>query len=446
MNWLARAAKGPGLKAQVVRAGISSFGIKLASTALSFAVATVLARALGTAGYGIYSYVFALVSLLAIPAQLGLPSLVVRETAKAFVNEKWSLMKGLWRSCSIAATLMSVALAAAAGAFAIARGDSFDRIRIATFCWGLVLVPLVALGNLRGAALRGLRKVVVGQLPESVLRPTFLLVFVGLAALATARPLSPDLAMAAHVAAALSSFSIGAWLLLRSRPAELRGVPARTEGQFRSWVTAALPLGLIAAMQLINTQVDILMLGLYVDASQIGRYRIADQVATLVTFFSTAMNVVLAPQISHLYHSNDLARLQSMVTGSARVVLAASVLVFASLAILGRPLIELVFGASYAPAYLPMVILAAGHLLTVSFGPIVIVANMTGHEKTTAMIMLAGTVVNVVLNLVLIPRLGITGAALATVASVAVWRAFLHRSVRRWVGIRTSAIDRAGSA
>jgi len=44
------------------------------------------------------------------------------------------------------------------------------------------------------------------------------------------------------------------------------------------------------------------MLGFNVDAGQIGPFRIADQLATLVTFFGTAMNVVLATQVSHLYH------------------------------------------------------------------------------------------------------------------------------------------------
>ena len=57
----------------------------------------------------------------------------------------------------------------------------------------------------------------------------------------------------------------------------------------------------------------------------------------------------------------------------------------------------------------------------------------------------AGTLVNVCLNLALIPRFGIHGAAVATVASVALWRMVLHRRVRLWVGVRTSAIDRPGA-
>jgi O-antigen/teichoic acid export membrane protein len=429
----------------VIRAGLGSFGIKLANTALGFAVATALARGLGTAGYGVYSYVFSLVSLLAIPAQLGLPSLVVRETAKAYVHQQWALMKGLWRTSSIAAALMSVVVAALAAAFAVLFGDSFDHVHIATFCWGVALVPLIALGNLRGAALRGLRNVIAGQLPESVLRPALFAAFVIGAVLLSHGALAPDTAMAAHVLAATISFAVGALLLFRAQPAALRTTSAQTFGQARHWVASALPLGLIAAMQLINNQVDILMLGFYVDAGQIGLFRIADQLATLVTFFGTAMNVVLAPQVSHLYHSQDKQRLQQMLIGSSKLVLAASAGVMAVLVLLGPQLIAVVFGDAFAPSYLPMIILSLGHLIVASFGPIVIVANMTGHERSTALIMGAGTLVNVCLNLALIPRFGIHGAAVATVASVALWRMVLHRKVRGWVGVRTSALDRPGT-
>jgi O-antigen/teichoic acid export membrane protein len=389
--------------------------------------------------------VFSLVSLLAIPAQLGLPSLVVRETAKAYVTQQWSLMKGLWRTSSIAAGLMSVAVAVAAAAFVVFLGDTFDRVQLATFCWGVVLVPLIALGNLRGAALRGLRNVLAGQLPESVLRPALFAAFVIATALLSRGALAPDTAMAAHVLAATISFAVGAFMLFRAQPAALRTTSAQTFGQSRHWVASALPLGLIAAMQFINNQVDILMLGFYVDAGQIGLFRIADQLATLVTFFGTAMNVVLAPQVSHLYHGQDMQRLQQMLIGSSKLVLAAAATVMATLALLGPQLITVVFGAAYAPSYVPMIILSFGHLIVASFGPIVIVANMTGHERATALIMGAGTVVNVCLNLALIPRFGIHGAAVATVASVALWRMVLHRRVRLWVGVRTSAIDRPGA-
>jgi hypothetical protein len=74
---------GEGLKGQLLRGGVGSVAVKIGSTLLNVILAVVLARALGAEGFGVYSFVFALITILAIPAQMGLPNLVVRETAQA---------------------------------------------------------------------------------------------------------------------------------------------------------------------------------------------------------------------------------------------------------------------------------------------------------------------------------------------------------------------------
>ncbi len=95
------------LRGRLVRGGLGSLALKLASTALGFILVILLARSLGPEGYGVYAFVFAIVSLLAIPTQLGLPQLVVRETAKAQAAERWGLMRGLWRWSTLVVWLFS---------------------------------------------------------------------------------------------------------------------------------------------------------------------------------------------------------------------------------------------------------------------------------------------------------------------------------------------------
>jgi len=95
------------LRGRLIRGGLGSLALKLGSTALGFLLAILLARTLGPEGYGVYAFVFAIVSLLAIPTQLGLPQLVVRETAKAQAAEQWGLMRGLWRWSTLAVWLFS---------------------------------------------------------------------------------------------------------------------------------------------------------------------------------------------------------------------------------------------------------------------------------------------------------------------------------------------------
>jgi len=61
---------------ELVRNGIGSLILKFTFVLLSFGLTVTLARLLGVDGYGVYAYVFALVSLLAIPAEFGLPNLM----------------------------------------------------------------------------------------------------------------------------------------------------------------------------------------------------------------------------------------------------------------------------------------------------------------------------------------------------------------------------------
>src|SRR5699024_3562617 len=103
--------KGKSLKSTLMRGGIVTIAIKVLGLGFSLLTAIVLARVLGPEQYGIYSYVLAIVSILAIPAMFGLPSLIVRETAKAEVKQEWGKMRGLWFWANSLTASLSVVIA-----------------------------------------------------------------------------------------------------------------------------------------------------------------------------------------------------------------------------------------------------------------------------------------------------------------------------------------------
>jgi O-antigen/teichoic acid export membrane protein len=437
---LHRLTSGNGLRAQLLRGGVGSVAVKVSGMSLSLGLAIVLARTLGPEGYGIYAYVLALVSLLSIPAQFGLPALVVRETAKAQVNKHWGLLRGVWRWATLAACVLSVSLALVGGAVAWIFAERFTELQLTTFAWGLMLVPLLALGNLRGAALRGLRCVVQGQLPETVLRPALLLLLLAFVLLLwPAEGLTSAQAMALHAGAAAAAFSIGAWLLLRARPGELRDVK-RVEYRTGPWLHSALPLAFIAGMQLINQQTDVLMLGIFGTAEDVGIYRVALQGATLVSFGLTAIGMVTWPYYARLHEKRDMAAFQQVATLSARAMLALALPVAAVFILVGEWLLEFVFGSAYTSAYYPLVILACANVIHAGFGTVGPLLNMTGHERITARGIAIAAGCNVALNAVLIPPFGMVGAAAATSLTLVIWNFILWMSVRRVLRIDSSAL------
>lgn len=428
------------MRVQLFRGGLGSVALKVSNILLGLALAVALPRILGAENYGIYTYVFALISLLAVPAQFGLPNVLVRETARSRVTSSWGAMRGIWRWAWQVTSLVSVAIGVVVGAVAWLLADRFTSLELTTLAWGLLLVPLIALGKLRGAALCGLGQVVVGQLPEIVVRPgLYLLLILG------AQLLFPDAfldvadAMALHCLAAGGALLTVAMLLWRRRPAPLALKPA-PEYHARTWMAAALPLALVSAVHLINQYTDVLMLGLLRDAEEVGVYQVAVSGGMLVTFALGAVATVASPQFARLHAERDWQGLQAVVTMTSRFVLLLTipvvlVFVFGGEFILGR-----VFGPEYTEAHAALAFLALGQLMNATTGAVGVLLMMTGHERETARGVAVGAGLNVVLNLALIPPLGMDGAAIATATSTVTWNLLLWRAARVRLRIETMAV------
>lgn len=415
-----------------------SAGLRVANAGLAFLISVLLARMLGPSGYGAYTFAFALVMLLALPAQAGLPTLLVREVARCEEREEWDLIAGLFRRSNQAVGLLALIVCAVALFVVLVFLREPDGQQVTTFLWALLLLPLMALGNLRGAVLRGLRRVVQGQLPEFLLRPGLLLLALCVAVLLrlfapSSFELTPPLAMALHAGAAFVAFVFGVWLLRRELPPEVRRTtPAY---QTRAWAGSLLPLTLLAGMELINGQMDVVLLGILASTRDVGIYRVAWSVSLPVAFTLTGVNLVVAPYFARAYSAGDTAELQRLATWSARVAAAAAVPAALILILFGEPLLGLVFGDEFAGGGTALALLAAGQLCNVIAGSVGTILNMTGHERDTTLGVAIAAAVNLTLNLILIPTYGIDGAAVATMVSLITWNSVLVIRVRRRVGI-----------
>jgi O-antigen/teichoic acid export membrane protein len=438
-QWFLRA-----VNSRLGRDTVGSVGLEIASAGLSFLSTVLLARLLEPAGYGVYAYVYAWVHVLSVLTQLGLSTLVVRETARGMAQDRPDLVQGIWRWAGHITGLLSVALAGIGATLAWTLPGSSGDDRLNTLAWAIWLVPLMALGNLRGAALQGLQRVVAGQVPEFLIRPGVLVLFLGVAAGLLDRPLSAAETMAFNVVAAALAFGFGAWMLWRATPASVR--VARPQYEARAWWRSALPLAFIDGMNLINHQASTLILGFFVPDAEIGIYRVAAQISVSASFGLQAVNLVVAPHFTALYAKGDRARLQRLVTASARVIGAINVGITLAYVLLGRLFLELIFGPAYLGAYTPLLILLVGQAVNSATGSVGMLLNMTWHERDTAKGLAVSAILNVALNLLLVPLLGIVGAAVATAGALITWNVLLWRAVRRRLGIDSLAFPIGATA
>lgn len=435
---LASQFKGHSFRANLMRDGAVSIAIKALSIGLSVLTVIVLARALGPEQYGTYSYVLGIVSLLAIPAMFGLPTLIVRETAKAEVNREWGKIRGLWFWSNNVVASSSLVIAVIAGVFLFLNRDSFSSTQLLTFAWGIAFIPFSALAALRGASLRGLRKVIQGQLPEQILKPVLFVIVVAVVSMTGSTQLTASSAMMMNAISAGVAFAFGAWLLIRSKPKQLRAV----EKQYckREWTVSAIPFALLAGLAVVVTQTDIIMLGLLGSATDVGVYKIAMQGAELAALGIVTANMIAMPYMSRFSSSDDKFGLVKITHKSARVSFLIAIGVLIIFIGFGDELILFALGEDYINAYSPLLLLTLGQVIHAGFGPGGTVLNMCGYEKATLITLILSAALNVMLNSLLIPPWGLNGAATATLAAVLFRKITIWIMVYRTLGFDSSAV------
>jgi O-antigen/teichoic acid export membrane protein len=401
---------------------------------LAFFSSVALARALGVDGFGTYSFVFAVVSVLAIPAQVGLPILLVRETAAMQAVGDWPGIKELWRWSGRAIFLISVAMVSAGACALFFLSENLTAEEKRVFAIGFGLIPVVALGNARGAALRGLRLVVQGQLPELIIRPAL---FVGLICLVwlLGWNATPASAMSLQLVAAAVAFFIGAVLLKRSLPGDFVGVPrAKRE---RSWsIQKIIPLAILSGAQVLNSQVGLVVLGFSSTPIETAHFKVAVSIASVTVIGFQATNMVVAPHFARMFELGELQKLRKLASIGAIVGLGVAMPITCVFVVVGPSILGKFYGEGFRAAYWPVVIMLIGQVINAGCGSVLSLLNMTRNERVTARWLLFAVVINLVLCALLVPTFGASGAAIGAATSMAAWNVAL-----RSAGIRLTGVD-----
>jgi O-antigen/teichoic acid export membrane protein len=397
-------------------------GLRILFGVFSFGLSIFLARALGKDGFGTYSYAFAWIVVLGVPAILGTDQLLIREIAAYEVKKEWGLMRGLLRTANRAVLLVSLGIVGVAAAVSWAMRSHWSGQRVTAFWVGLLLLPLITLTRVRQAALQGLHRAVLGATPERLIQPALLIGLLVAAASLRREPLTAPFAMGLNVLTTAAAFVVGAWWLHRALPESAKEAEPVYRG--RAWAQSALPMVFLAGMGILFGQAGTLILGALKGASAVGIYSVADKGAELLAFVLVAQNAAFSSTAASLYAAGDLERLQRLATRIARLTLLAS---------LPPAIVFIGFGHWF---------LALGQLVNVGMGLNSVLLMMTGHERDSARAVAVSAGAAVLLNLVLIPRWGMVGAAISTAIAVVLLNVLATLALYRKTGIHSTVVGR----
>ena len=340
------------------------------------------------------------------------------------------------RTAVLPVTVLSVAVGAAAAVAApvlapLVAGDAYagtvaSQIRVLA-----VFLPVAALLNVVLAATRGCRTmrptVAVESLGRNLLQLLAVAAVVVTGSAATAVVLAWSVPYVVALAAAtwwLSRLLRGAQ---RSRPASVTEQPAPPVSSF--WRFTA-PRAAANIAQTLLKRSDIVLVAALRSPAEAALYTAATRFVVFGQLGVQALQQALAPQLSALFaRREDRAAQEVYETATAWSIMLAWP-VYLGCALLAPVLLDL-FGAGYEDAAAVVVVLSLAMLMATASGSVDTVLLMSGRSWLSLANVGAALAVNITLNLLLIPGLGILGAALAWAAAIVVRNALPLWQIQR---------------
>ncbi|MEM9274976.1 MAG: flippase [Cyanobacteria bacterium P01_F01_bin.143] len=417
--------------ADLAKDTVVALSIQVVGVVLTYLVQVFLARWMGTTEYGIYEYVVSWSLILAIPAGVGLPLTVLRLIPEYRVKQNWGSLRGIVRGSLIITLLASLLLCIGTAGILLSVNHYHSFVYGIPLLVGIGLIPLQAFVNLQIETARAMEDVPLAYLPSKVVWP-ILVLGGGFLLFVRGDDLTSLPIIIASTLALLIAVSFQFGILVRKVATKVE--PATPEYSYPKWLKIALSLLLLQGSYLILNQTDIVMVGSLIGPDASGLYNAAVKTAMWVSFILEMINIVAAPAFTTLYTQGDMEGLQKVVASVTIWIFIPSVLIALGLTTFTQPILSL-FGPDFLDASMSLQILTLGQVINALCGSVGFLMIMTGYQNKAVVVFCCSALLNIILNWILIPLFGITGAAIATSFTMALWNIWLCILVVRNLGI-----------
>ncbi|KQN73741.1 oligosaccharide flippase family protein [Devosia sp. Leaf64] len=417
---------------------VGSLGIKVATAGLTYVTYVVLSRTQTESEYGHFAFGLALATVLAIIAGVGQSTAVLRlwpQLRAQGANAEADAVVAAGSAITIGASLVLAALLCVLAFAAIPFLPPRETIN--HFIAAAFLILPMALAEYNSSVLRAQGSLWTALLPRDIFWRLALPAAV-IALFALGAVLSGPDALTLSAALLIGALIMQTGIAQRRHYAILpRTAPMRPHWQRWGKLSTWLLLG--AVIETFTLNADVILVGLMLDLESSGLYFNAFRTAGLMTLFTFAIELVIAPMVAEHYHSGAMRKAQAITALCAWAGFLFSLVIFALFLVFGEPILSL-FGPSYSEGVLVLLLLAFGLLFDAVTGPSKIVMMMTGHER--AYVAVFGTIMGLgfLVQIIVIPIWGIVGGAAVNMGARIIAQIAIALWCRYRIGLDTSLL------
>lgn len=381
--------------------------------ALQFLIALILARLLGPAEYGIYVYHFSCASILTIILSLGFDQFAVKEFPKLIENNQKNRIPSILNK-----TLGGVCILAFVSVFVFLFLQEMqiipDDINV-QFVVGISVI--MAATNISVGILQSQSMIVFPQAASRLGVP--ILFFCLLVVLIFSAGI--------HVSSvALLLYLVAGTIVLLIMLTKVYRVlnqviswRDRVEYSTSKLLITSSSLAFVSLTFLLNSNIDILMIGAFLEHEDVAVYRIANRGAIIIGLVLVVINQIVMPMLSQYIASSNYLEAQKLISKATLSLICigvpAAVILF-----LGADIFASIFGEEYLSSADPLRILIFATLIDILTGTVASILILSSNEKIIVVMNVVGICVNIIANYFLLESYGVVGAAIATVAAVSI--------------------------
>lgn len=413
------------------RSALGVLLIRIIGAGLTYVSALILARWLGTRGFGAYAYVLVVVTQLGLAFSLGFNSSSLRFVASYLASGRRRRLAGFLRYSFGFVTLSSLIGAACSAALVVTFRDRLDPDYVEPLLVGCACIPIWTLLNQLESTARGLGQVQTAYVPGYILRPAAL---IGIIATLKTSGVAVDTegAVWALFASCAVAGTVQAVLVLRRARANCTGCAARMHGGH--WTSVSLTFLTIDAFRILLDNIDVLLIGKILGATDVAIYFAVVRTSGLVSFIPFSVIAFAVPRFAEIHNRGDRRDLQRYVDHVLRLVVWPTLVAALGMLAIGPFLLSL-FGADFRAGYPTMVAILIGLVIRTATMPAEYLLNMTGHHRDTVRVYGCAAAASVALNAIAIPTFGLIGAAAASYVAMIGGNLALCWFVRKRLGL-----------
>lgn len=416
---------------------ISAFMLQIAGLVVSFFWVFAAGRLLGALLYGQVAYVLSILNILLMFSKFGFDEGLVAAMAREDITEgqKNYIISFCLRIC-VAISVFVLLVTLCMRNYIIARSTEGNTI---LFVWMLPLLILETLFMLLLGILRGSRAIsqycIASNIVKNVVRLFGLFFF--------CKILHWQSLFCMVIPIYISDIvGIGycIWFLTRNHI-------YRHEKEFYDHckvLRLSLPMFLTSAIAVINSNIDKYMIGNNMEASQVGIYSIAVKIGEVTSIALIAVNSIFAPLIANLYSRKEVTKLKSLYVTATKWIVTINIMIFGMVLLFSSDIMRIA-GEEFTVGGTALFIVIFGQVVNSGVGSVGYLNTMTGKPAYNTVASIVAVLLNIGLNLILIPKYGIVGAAVASAVSVITcnlinfafvyFRLHMHPYNRKYLGV-----------